>query len=66
MNLLLIDDDEELAQRIGAYLRGHGISVKSMQDGTQGLAKAIAGRHDLILLDGMLPGLDTGADDYLA
>jgi two-component system response regulator CpxR len=58
INLLLIDDDDELAQLIEAYLSGHGIGVESVQDGTQGLAKAIAGGHDLILLDGMLPGLD--------
>ena len=58
MKLLLIDDDEELAQLVGAFLNGHGIDVETVQDGTQGLARALASSYDLILLDGMLPGLD--------
>ena len=58
MKLLLIDDDEELAQLVGAYLNGHGINVETVPDGTQGLARALASSYDLILLDGMLPGLD--------
>lgn len=58
MNLLLIDDDQELAQLIREYLGGHGFVVEAAHDGTQGLAKALAGGHQLVLLDGMLPGLD--------
>jgi two-component system, OmpR family, response regulator CpxR len=58
MNLLLIDDDHELASMVQDYLARQGIVVQIASDGVQGLAQALAGGHDLILLDGMLPGMD--------
>lgn len=36
----------------------HGIEVESVHDGRRGLARALEGRHDLVLLDVMLPGVD--------
>jgi two-component system, OmpR family, response regulator CpxR len=36
----------------------HDIRVEVAHDGRRGLARALSGEHDLLLLDGMLPGLD--------
>lgn len=58
MRLLLIDDDQELTQLVGEYLNGHGFGLEAAHDGTSGLARALSGDFELVLLDGMLPGLD--------
>ncbi|MBM3760997.1 MAG: response regulator transcription factor [Acidobacteria bacterium] len=58
MRLLLIDDDRELAQLVSEYLIGHGFGVEVAYDGTSGLARALEANCDVVLLDGMLPGLD--------
>lgn len=58
MQLLLVDDDAELAQMMREFLAPHDFELDVALDGTGGLAKALSGNHDLILLDGMLPGLD--------
>ena len=60
MNLLLIEDDAELCGLIREYLRGQAMNVEAEHGGMQGLAKALAGEYDLVPLDGMLPGLDSG------
>jgi DNA-binding response OmpR family regulator len=36
----------------------HGYAVDTASEGTEGLAKALTGKFDLILLDVMLPGMD--------
>jgi two-component system response regulator CpxR len=55
---LLIDDDAELGELLRDALDEHGIRVEVTHDGRTGLARALSGQHDLVLLDGMLPGLD--------
>lgn len=56
--LLLIDDDVKLTRLLGAYLHAQGYSVTAVHDGQSGLDHASRGGWDLIVLDGMLPGLD--------
>ena len=56
--LLLIDDDAELCALMVTFFLEHGFRVESVYDGRRGLARAIEGHFDLILLDVMLPGLD--------
>ena len=56
--LLLIDDDVKLTRLLSGYLHEQGYSVTTRHDGESGLAQAINGEWDLILLDGMLPKLD--------
>jgi two-component system response regulator CpxR len=56
--ILLIDDDLELCDLIREFFRKQGFSVDAAHDGRRGLAQALRGMHDLILLDVMLPGLD--------
>ncbi|MGB1091766.1 MAG: response regulator [Oceanobacter sp.] len=53
--VLLIDDDAELGELLQEYLAMEGFSVDVAEDGEVGLAQAISGSYDLILLDVMLP-----------
>jgi two-component system response regulator CpxR len=56
--ILVIDDDVELCQLVGEYLRAEGFAVDSVHDGESGLKKATAGEYLLIVLDVMLPGIN--------
>lgn len=60
-NLLLADDDEELAKMLADYLQAEGFCVSLAHDGEQALHKALEGSYDLMILDIMMPkmnGLD--------
>ncbi|HEY8377813.1 MAG TPA: response regulator transcription factor [Nannocystis sp.] len=56
--VLLIEDDVRLAERTAEYLQGHELAVEIAADGELGLARALSGEFDVILLDLMLPRLD--------
>jgi len=56
--ILLIDDDSALCELIGDVLSSAGFALESALDGGRGLARAVQGHFDLILLDVMLPVLD--------
>jgi DNA-binding response OmpR family regulator len=58
MRILLIEDDQRLAERTAEYLRGHELKVEIVGDGEKGLERSGSGEHDLVLLDLMLPGID--------
>ena len=53
-----MDDDSSLCELIADVLSGAGFALESVLDGGRGLARAIEGGFDLILLDVMLPVLD--------
>jgi len=53
--ILFVEDDERLAALTTRYLEGHGHAVTWVADGAQGLAEALRGRHDVVILDLMLP-----------
>lgn len=55
--ILLIDDDVELLAMLQEYLRQEGYAVDLAHDGEQGLAAALAGGHDLAVIDVMMPGM---------
>jgi two-component system, OmpR family, response regulator CpxR len=57
-SILLVDDDAELGGLLGTFLGQRGFRLEVALDGRRGLARALAGDHDLILLDAMMPGLD--------
>jgi two-component system response regulator CpxR len=57
-SILLVDDDAELGELLGEFLGRRGIRLEVAHDGRRGLARALAGGHDLVLLDVMMPGLD--------
>jgi two-component system, OmpR family, response regulator len=55
---LLVEDDARLAAFTREYLEGHGVAVVVVGDGARGLAEALSGRYDVVLLDLMLPSKD--------
>ena len=57
-NILVIEDNPEIAGILSLHLRDMGCQVQSEQDGHRGLSRAQSDSPDLIVLDLMLPGLD--------
>jgi DNA-binding response OmpR family regulator len=57
MRVLVIEDDEEMAEAIGVGLRRAGMAVDLAFDGPAGLARAIDNDYDVIVLDRDLPGI---------
>ena len=53
--ILFVEDDERLAALTSRYLETHGHAVTWVADGRQGLAEALKGQHDVVILDLMLP-----------
>jgi CheY-like chemotaxis protein len=59
MKALIVDDEEDIRRIIRLSLeRVGGMQVCEAPDGTVGLAAALRGRPDVILLDVMMPGQD--------
>jgi len=58
MNILLVEDEQKIAEFICAGLRARGFAVTHCDNGHSGLALASQGQHDVIVLDIMLPGRD--------
>lgn len=58
MEVLLVEDDQSVADYVSEGLGAAGYQVRCVGDGEAGLAEASAGRFDVIVLDRMLPGLD--------
>jgi DNA-binding response OmpR family regulator len=56
--VLLIEDDHNIAGLVTMHLRDEGYEVETHHDGKAGLSAAQQGRHDLLILDLMLPGMD--------
>jgi DNA-binding response OmpR family regulator len=56
--LLLIDDDLKLCRLIKSYLEPLGYAVSTAHTGPDGLAAALDGEFDALILDVMLPGFD--------
>jgi two-component system response regulator CpxR len=56
--VLLVDDDIDLCALMADFFAQHEFAVESAHDGPRGLARALAGSYDLIILDVMLPVLD--------
>lgn len=57
-SVLIIEDDEDIAQLVKLQLAELSCSVKLAFDGAVGLAEAESKPYDLIILDLMLPGMD--------
>ena len=57
-NILIIEDNRDLAHLLESHLRDLSFRVDLAFDGIAGLAKADSDNYDLIILDLMLPGLD--------
>jgi DNA-binding response OmpR family regulator len=57
-NVLVIEDQEDIAELVKLHLKDIDCRVKLAFDGLAGLAEAQAKSYDLIILDLMLPGID--------
>lgn len=58
MNVLLIEDDPTVGDHIRQSLEASGHACHVFTDGEEGMYEAMAQRHDVIILDIMLPTLD--------
>lgn len=56
--ILVVDDDQHIAELISLYLMKDGFDTKEVYDGKQALEEVKQYQPDLILLDLMLPGMD--------
>lgn len=56
--ILIVEDDISIAELQRDYLEVNGFSVHVEQSGESGLAQALEGDYDLIILDVMLPHVD--------
>jgi len=56
--ILLIDDDDRLAEMLHSYLTKHGVSVEHRGDAEAGIAAVGKGEFDAVVLDVMLPDMD--------
>jgi DNA-binding response OmpR family regulator len=64
VRVLVIEDDEELAEAIGVGLRRAQMAVDISLDGATGLEQALTTSYDVVVLDRDLPGLQ--GDDVCA
>ena len=58
MRILVVEDNEDLANSIKRGLEKEGYSVQLAFDGDKGLDMALEGNYDCIVLDVLLPGVD--------
>jgi two-component system copper resistance phosphate regulon response regulator CusR len=58
VRILVIEDEKKTASFVERGLREGGFVVDVANDGEEGLRVALAGRHDLLVLDVMLPKRD--------
>lgn len=56
--VLTIEDDASVAEEILATLGHHGFSTEWVDNGRDGMVRAMSGGYDAITLDRLLPGVD--------
>lgn len=58
MKILIVEDEKRMSEAVAHILRKNNYLVDNAGDGEYGLACALSGIYDIIILDIMLPGLD--------
>jgi DNA-binding response OmpR family regulator len=58
MKILVIEDQQDIADLVALHLRDLGHEVNCVHDGQDGLTAALDASHDLIVLDVMLPRMN--------
>jgi len=58
MKILIVEDDRATRDYVLSGLKATGHCADSADDGVDGLAMALRGSYDAIILDRMLPGMD--------
>ncbi len=59
-NILVIDDDRELCELLGEYLKPEGFEVEVAYNGEVGIEKVLSKKYCIVILDIMLPGGQNG------
>ncbi len=62
MRILLIEDEHKIANALKRGLEQEAYAVDVLYEGLQGMARALRGNYDLLILDRMLPGIADGLD----
>jgi len=62
MRILLVEDDEKIANALKKGLEQEAFAVDVSYDGQDGMDSAMAIEYDLLILDRMLPGIADGMD----
>ncbi|MBA4289562.1 MAG: DNA-binding response regulator [Pseudomonas sp.] len=57
-HILIVEDDQRLAELTRDYLQSNGLNVSIEMDGAQAAARILREQPDLVVLDLMLPGED--------
>ncbi|HRA78478.1 MAG TPA: response regulator transcription factor, partial [Burkholderiaceae bacterium] len=57
-SVLIVDDDVELSELLREYLQQEGFDTDAVHDGESGVARALEGAYDIVVLDVMMPRLD--------
>ena len=56
--VLVVDDDRELCELVAELLSEEGFRVEVANRSDEGLRRALAGEHSLVVLDVMMPGMN--------
>lgn len=57
-NLLLVEDDDPLAELLIEYLTPHGFAISRVASGDDGVRSILEEQPDIVILDLMLPGIN--------
>ena len=57
-NIMIVEDDIDLAESIQEYLESKDIRVQLVHDGLEAVERIVGDQPDLVILDLMLPGMD--------
>jgi two-component system OmpR family response regulator len=58
MRVLLIEDDDDLTATLDDYLSRQGFEVAAVNDANNGVAQAVSGSYEIVVLGAMLADLD--------
>ncbi len=58
LRILVVEDNQDIAENIGDYFEAKGHSLDFAMDGISGLHLALTEEYDVMILDIMLPGMD--------
>ncbi len=64
MRILIVEDEARIRSFLGRAFEAEGYVVDAVEDGHEGLARALTGAYNLVILDLLLPG--RGGLDLLA
>jgi len=56
--VLVIDDDEPVRRLLADFMSSFGYEVEAASDGVEGLTLFAQGRHDLVVTDVRMPGVN--------